>query len=120
MDMRLYPRMSPVASISEPECFSGTVAAVNRASASLPAYIVRGNITEEGWAEANIDVAAMERQARAARNAWIRSQLKSLFAALLRRFQRGGGSATNQAAARDLAERDERKQGDPRVPTRYY
>lgn len=59
-------------------------------SAATEAQVVRSNIDSGDALVAPLDIAAIERQARAAQAAWFASNLNSFFAALARKFSRPG------------------------------
>ena len=108
--MRLYPPIYPEDGMLQPGTFpGGDVTGTSETSASsMP--LVRSNMRIESIAEVEADVDAQVRQAKAARGAWVGSQLKPYFEALMRKFARGGPSEMEKylAASQNLAELEER------------
>jgi hypothetical protein len=102
--------MYPGDSILQPGTFPGSDASGTRTTATSRAYFVRSNIPVETAPEPGVDVAAIERQASAARAAWIGSKLKSYYEALMRKFARGGQAEMENylAASQSLADLEER------------
>jgi hypothetical protein len=82
--------------------------------------LVRSNIAPESAAEAEIDFAAVEAQARAARSAWVGSKLKSFYEALVLKFERAGPAEKENylGAARSLADLEQRIREEERMPLR--
>lgn len=80
--MKLYPPIYPGDSILQPGTVPGSDAETVTAEAAFQAGFVRSSIAFEGAPESSIDMVSIEEQARAARSAWIGSQLKSFYAAL--------------------------------------
>ncbi len=120
--MRLYPPMHLVENILQLGTIAKAESKVAHYTAILKAYFVQSNIRVESRLEPVIDYAAIERQARAARNAWIGSKLKSYYLALVAKFERAGETerANFLGASQALAEleerirREEQKQAPPR------
>ncbi len=86
--MRLYPPIYPGESILHPGKLPGGDFDGVWAKAALLADFVRGNTTANDRPEFGVDVLAVEQQARAARNEWIAIQLKSYYAAIVRKLRR--------------------------------
>ena len=87
--MRLYPPMYPGDSMLLPGTFSGGSAAKTGKPAYSRTYLVQSTIDAKDAPAFAIDLAAIEARARAARAAWVGSALKSMFQAMLRKFERG-------------------------------
>jgi hypothetical protein len=64
----------------------------------------------ESAPELGADAVELERQARAARSAWVGGKLKSFFEALVRKFERAGQAEMEDylAASQSLADLEER------------
>lgn len=85
--MKLYPPIYPGDSILQPGTVpGGDLGPESVRTASKPAF-VRSSMSAHGEPEAKIDLIEIEERARAARSAWIGAQLKSLYAALARKFE---------------------------------
>jgi hypothetical protein len=80
--MRLSTQRYPADSVAQPE--TGSSGKVMSASQTR---IVRSNMFARDVPEAGFDLAEIERQARAAQSAWIASNLKSYWAALVRKLR---------------------------------
>jgi hypothetical protein len=102
--------MYPGDSFLEPGTVPGSDAPGAWETVAFRATFVRSNMPAEAAPEAGVDVAAIERQASAARAAWIGSKLKSYYEALMRKFARGAEADRDNylAAAQSLADLDER------------
>lgn len=115
--MKLYPTLYPGDSILQPatDASSDTKTAWNRASFGAP--FVRSSMTANSAPELRIDLVTMERQARAARSAWIGSKLKSYYQALVHKFARGGQAARKDylAASQCLADLEKRIRREERM-----
>ena len=85
--MKLYPPIYPGDNILQPGQVPGGDVESEWTKTALKAPFVRSTISADGKLESKIDLVAIEEQARAARSAWIGSQLKSLYAALGRKFE---------------------------------
>lgn len=120
--MRLYPQMYPGDSILQPGAVPGGEAVKAWNAAPSRTYFVRSNIDAESAPELEVDVATLERQARAARAAWIGSKLKSYYEALVRKFARGGQAEMENylAASQNLADLEERIHRFERMQLPYY
>ncbi len=120
--MRLYSPMYPGDSILQPGSVPGsdTVSAWN--PPDFQTHFVRSNMRTESVPEPGVDVAAIERQAGAARSAWVGSKLKSFYEALVRKFERGGQAEMENylAASQNLADLEERIRRYERMQSRYY
>lgn len=120
--MRPYPQIYP----GDSSLQTGTVLSNNARtswnSAISETSIVHGIIGAEQAPGLEIDLAAIEAQARAARSAWIGSKLKSFYEALVRKFARGGEAEMENylAASHNLADLDERIRRYERMQLRYY
>ena len=80
--MRLSPQRYPGNGIPQPEAgSSGKVVSTSQTR------IVRSNMFTRNVPESGLDLAEIERQARAAQSAWIASNLKSFCAALVRKLR---------------------------------
>ena len=108
--MRLYPPIYPEDSMLQPGTFPGGDAVSAKEMGPSSAPLVRSNMRAGSMPEAAVDVAAHVDQAKAARGAWVGSQLKPYFEALMRKFARGGPSEMEKylAASQNLAELEER------------
>lgn len=122
MTMRLYPPMYPGDSILQPGTFSGDDASGALRTAAFRTHFVRSNMSAESALELEVDIPTIERQARAARAAWIGSKLKSYYEALVRKFARGGQAEMENflAASQSLADLEERIHRYERMQSRYY
>src|SRR3990172_4767867 len=80
--MRLSTQRYPGDSVAQPE--TGSSGKVMSASQTR---IVRSNMFARDVQEAGFDLAEIERQAPAAQSAWIASNLKSYWAALVRKLR---------------------------------
>jgi len=108
--MRLYQTMHSDDRVSLPGAeFCGSSANEGN-SADCPTSIVQRTMPAADLAEPAIDFVALERQARAARSAWIGSKLHSFYQALVRKFERAGSAEMENylAASQSLAELEER------------
>ncbi len=85
--MKLYPPIYPGDSILQPGTVPGGDVKDTGAKAAMQALFVRSSITEKSATESRIDLVSIEERARAARSAWIGSQLKSLYSTLARKFE---------------------------------
>ena len=108
--MRLYPPIYPEDGMLQPGTFPGGDTADGDKSATCRSSLVRSNIGTGSAPEPDADVATLERQAKAARSAWVGSKLKSYYEALVRKFARGGPSELENylAASQNLADLEER------------
>ena len=108
--MRLYLPMHSVENIQQLGTIARSKSKVAHYAAVFKAYFVHSNIRVESTLEPAIDYAAIERQARAARNAWIGSKLKSYYQALVGKFERAGEAERENflGASQALAELEER------------
>jgi len=88
--------------------------------ADFPTSFVRSNMPAESAVEPYVDFAAIERQARAARSAWVGDKLKSVFQALLRKFERAGPAEASKATSHDIARPEERIRRDERMQALYH
>lgn len=115
--MKLYPPMYPGDSILQPATVPGGDAKSVWSTASLRASFVRSNNAVESAPDAGVDLIAIEAQARAARNAWVGSKLKSYYQALVQKFARGGQAEMKNylGASQSLAELDERIRREERM-----
>lgn len=69
-------------------------------AAAAGAAVVRSSMTDRRLAEPALDLASIEREARAAQSAWIANNLKSCFVAVVRMLSRKeGASAEGQPAS---------------------
>jgi hypothetical protein len=120
--MRLYQQMYFDDTISRPVRLSvgNPVNAGN--SANFPTSVVQSNMPAESTPELGVDFVALERQARAARSAWVGSKLKSFYQALVRKFERAGAAEMENylAASQNLAELEERIRRYERGQPLYY
>lgn len=87
--MRLSLPMFPGGSIVQPGTVPGDAARTARNSAFFRTDFVHSNIGAEGEPEPVIDFSAIEERARAERDAWVGSKLKSFYRTLARKFARG-------------------------------
>ncbi len=67
--MRFYPPIYPEDGMQQPGIFPGGDAADVSKTGAIGAHIVHGTIGAESLPEPEVDVATLERQARAARSA---------------------------------------------------
>jgi hypothetical protein len=83
---------------------------------------VHGNMLAEATTGPNFDLAALERRARAARSAWVGSQLKYYYQALVNKFERAGQSELEHylAASENLADLEARIRRFERQQVSYY
>ena len=86
--MKLYAPIYPGDSMLQPGEVPGGDSESEWTKAALSASFVHSTIGLDGESEPRIDLMDIEERARAARSAWIGSQLKSLYAALERMFER--------------------------------
>ena len=86
--MKLYAPIYPGDSMLQPGEVPGGDSESEWTKAALGASFVHSTIGQDGESEPRIDLIDIEERARAARSAWIGSQLKSLYAALERMFER--------------------------------
>lgn len=91
--MNLYPPIYPGESILHPSTFPGGNFDSIWDKAALHVGFVHSNINVDTKPEIGFDLLAIEQQARAARNAWIASELKSAYAAVARKLGRPGRTA---------------------------
>ncbi len=94
---------------------SGGSPASNGKPADCPTSFVRSNMAAEGAFVLGVDFIEIERQARAARSAWVGAKLQSVFHALLRKFGRAGPAEARKAAAQDIAKLEERMRRSERM-----
>lgn len=120
--MRLYPPMYPGDSMLQLRTVPGGGVMTVWKTACSRASFVRGNIGVESVLEPVVDVGEIERQARAARSAWVGSKLKSYYQALVRKFERAGRAEMENylAASQSLADLEERIRRYERLQSRYY
>ncbi len=85
--MKFYPPIYPGESILQPGTVPGGELESEWTHAALKVPFVRSSMGAKRAPEAGIDLIAIEEQARAARSAWIGSQIKSLYATLTRKFE---------------------------------
>ena len=85
--MKLYPPIYPGDSLLQPGSLPGCDADEQGHEARSKASFVRSSIVAGRELETGIDLAAIEEQARAARSAWVASQLKSVYSTLARKFE---------------------------------
>ena len=120
--MRLYPPMYPGDGILQPGTVPGgnIMSAWDAAIARAP--FVRSNMRAERVPEPGVDVAALERQARPTRSAWVGSKLKSYYEALVRKFEHAGQAEMENylAASQNLADLEERIRRYERMQSRCY
>jgi len=83
--MKLYPPIYPGESILHPGTLPGGDFDSVWAKAALLAGFVRSNKAADDRPVFSVDALAVEQEARAARNAWIASQLKSYFSSKKRK-----------------------------------
>jgi hypothetical protein len=88
IEMKSYPSVYPGDNILQPGKVPGSDVESEWTTAALRVPFVHSSMRADGKLESRIDLVAVEEQARAARSAWIGSQLKTLFAALARKFER--------------------------------
>ena len=105
-----------------PGVFPGGDAVNLRKTGTFGADIVHSSIGADGAPKLEVDVPTLVRQARAARDAWIGSKLKSYYEALVRKFARGGQSEMENylAASQNLADLEERIRRYERMQSRHY
>ncbi len=115
--MKLYPPMYPGDNILQPATIPGGDANTAGNTASFRASFVRSNIAAKSAPESRIDLVAIEKQARAARSAWVGSKLKSYYQALVHKFARGGQAEMKNylAASQSLADLEERIRREERM-----
>ena len=108
--MRLYPPIYPEDGMLQPGTFPGGDAAGANEMGPSSAPLVRSNMRARSMPEAEVDVAAQVREAKTARGAWVGSQLKPYFEALMRKFALGGPSEMEKylAASQNLADLEDR------------
>jgi hypothetical protein len=83
---------------------------------------VHGNIRAEATDRPVFDLAALDRQAHAARNAWVGSKLKSYFQALVSKFDRARHTELENylAASASLADLEDRIRRFERKQVSYF
>lgn len=84
--MKLHPTLSPGNSAVQLRTNSDSQSDHTSDTIVFRDILVHGNINAGSQPELHIDIAALERQARAARSAWIGSKLKALYRFLLCKF----------------------------------
>ena len=87
--MRFYPPIYPGDSILHPGTFPGASLPDTRKSASFRTAFVHSSITGADVPALELDLETIKARARRARVAWVGNKLKSLFKALVYRFERG-------------------------------
>lgn len=120
--MKLYQQTNPGDMISRlaPDSGGNTISAGN--SADCPTIFVQSNTPAQDTLQLGTDFAALERQARAARSAWVGSKLKSFYQALVRKFERAGPAEMENylAASQNLAQLEERIRRYERMQPLYH
>jgi hypothetical protein len=86
-EMKFYPPIYPGDSILQPGTVPGGDLEPELVRTASKLAFVRSNISADRKPEAKIDLIEIEERARAARSAWVGAQLKSLYAALARKFE---------------------------------
>ena len=74
----------------------------------------------ESAVEPYVDYAAIERQARAARSAWVGGMLRAFFQALMRKIGGAQPAEVEMATAKDIAELERRIRDDERMQPLYH
>lgn len=112
--------MYPSDSILQPGIFPGSIPESDRKAAYFRTEFVRSNMPLENAPDSGVDVVEIERQARAARSAWVGSKLKSYYEALVRKFERAGQAEMENylAASQSLADLEERIRHYERMQSR--
>jgi hypothetical protein len=108
--MKLYPPIYPGDSLLQPGFFSGDTPQRSRNAAAFPTPVVRRDMPAQSAPETGMGGAAVERQAGAARHAWVGSKLKSLYQTLVRKLEDAGQSEMEDylAASQNLADLEAR------------
>ncbi len=99
---------------------SGGSPASNGKPADCPTSFVRSNMAAEGAFALGVDFVEIERQARAARSAWVGAKLQSVFQALVRKFERAGPAKESKATSHDIAKLEQRVRRDERMQPLYH